>query len=75
MSYIFTITYNYKAGVRALVEVCILNYIGPLEVQSKSVVSGDSFDYWDDEGVQGVDFRHIWVKRHNSLSNIFLIFA
>ena len=42
MSCIFTITYNYKAGVRALVEVCIFNYIGPLEVQSKNVVSGDS---------------------------------
>ena len=46
MSYIFTITYNYKAGVSALVEVCIFYYIfyyiGPLEVQSKNVVSGDS---------------------------------
>ena len=63
MSYIFTITYNYKAGVSALVEVCIFYYIGPFEVQSKDVVSGDSFDFWDDGGIQDEDFRHIWVGR------------
>ena len=62
MSYIFTITYmyNYKAGVSALVEVCIFYYIGPLEVQSKDVVSGDSFDFGDDGGIQDVSCRIGW---------------